>query len=64
MHLSCLGDPGSGAALRLFGVHVAAAVLRRGALHGGGPFGVVQWASLLTSANAGLESRRSTIVGA
>ena len=64
MHLSCLGDPGSGAALCLFGVHVAAAVLRRGVLHGGSPFDVLWWASLLTSANAGLESRKSTIVGA
>ena len=36
----------------VFGVHGAAAVLRRGVLHGGGSFGVVRWASLLTSANA------------
>ena len=35
----------------VFGVHGAAAVLRRGVLHGGGSFGVVRWASLLTSAN-------------
>ena len=35
----------------MFGVHSAAAVLRRGVLHGGGSFGVVRWAPLLTSAN-------------
>jgi hypothetical protein len=36
---------------RMFGVHDAAAALRRGVLHGGGSFGVVRWAPLLTSAN-------------
>ena len=35
----------------MFRVHSAATVLRRGVLHGGGSFGVVQWAPLLTSAN-------------
>ena len=35
----------------MFGVHSAAAVLRRGVLHGGGSFDVVPWAPLLTSAN-------------
>ena len=35
----------------MFGVHSAAAVLRRGVLHGGGSFGVVRWPPLLTSAN-------------
>ena len=30
-----------------FGVHVGVALLRGWALHGGGPFGVVQWVSLL-----------------
>ena len=35
----------------MFGVHSTAAVLRRGVLHGGGSFGVVRWAPLLTSAN-------------
>ena len=35
----------------MFGVHSAATVLRRGVLHGGGSFGVVRWAPLLTSAN-------------
>ena len=34
-----------------FGVHGAAAILRRGVLHGGGSFGVVPWTPLLTSAN-------------
>jgi len=38
-------------------------VLRRGVLHGGGLFGVVRWASLLTSANAWpwLGDRRSCV---
>ena len=39
----------------MFGVYSAAAVLRRGVLHGGGSFGVVRWAPLLTSANVRLE---------
>ena len=44
----------------VFGVHGAAAVLRRGVLHGGGSFGVVPWAPLLTSATvrSGLGDRR------
>jgi hypothetical protein len=36
---------------QIFGVHGTAAALRRGVLHGGGSFGVVRWAPLLTSAN-------------
>jgi hypothetical protein len=55
--LSCLGDPGSGAVLQLSGVHGDAAVLRRGALHGGGSFDVVRWA-----ASTLLGFGRSTIV--
>ena len=35
----------------MFGVRGAAAVLRRGALHGSGSVGGVRWAPLLTSAN-------------
>ena len=35
----------------MFSVHGATAVLRRWVLHGGGSFGVVRWAPLLTSAN-------------
>ena len=52
---SCLGVSGCGTVFRMFGVHGALAVLRRGVLHGGGSFGVVQWAPLLTSANVWLE---------
>ena len=35
----------------MFGVHGAVVVVRRGVLHGGGSFGVVRWAPLLTSVN-------------
>ena len=44
----------------MFGVLGATVVLRRGVLHGGGSFGVVPWAPLLTSATvrSGLGDRR------
>ena len=48
---------------RMFGVRGAAAVLRRGALHGSGSVGGVRWAPLLTSANVRPElgDRRSCV---
>jgi len=58
----CLGDLGSGAALRLFGVHGAVVLPRWEAWHGGGSFGVVRWGPLLTLANAWPGFGRSTIV--
>ena len=38
-----------------FGVHGAAAILRRGVLHGGGSFGAVRRAPLFTSASVWTE---------
>lgn len=64
--LSCLGVPISGVVHWLLVCMVAAAVPRRGALHGGRFFrcGVVRWAPLLTSATVWLGFGRSAIARA